>query len=77
MPLSGGVYGLKWPWLAETTHDTTQTTGESSRWGTGNLRVVREVCPITVRMRVIEQTEVHDTSTRDCVIQTPLNMHDR
>ena len=54
---------MKWPWLAETTHDTTQTTEESSRWGIGNLSMVREVCPNTVRMRVTEQTEVHDTST--------------
>ena len=76
MPLSGGVHGLKWPWLVGTAQDTTQTEGESSRWRTGNLRLVREVCPNTIRMKVLEQTEVHDTSTRDCVTQTLLNTHE-
>ena len=63
MPLDDGVHGLKWPWTVGTVQDTTQTEGESSGWRTGNLRLVREVWPNTIRMKVLEQTEVHDTST--------------
>ena len=62
---------MGWPWLVRTTHDTTQTPGESSRWRTGNLRLVGKVWPNTTRVRVTEQTEVQDTSTHVCDTDTP------